>query len=624
MAANFSPLVSSPNTIDADNGATQNASLQVDARTDSPATSPSSIETDPLPTMPTSPLSSNSPDQDSNSTNSTSQTRPNHPMITRAKNNIFKPKHKLTLVTTKHPLLNTFEPTSVAHALQDPNWKAAMICEYKALIQNQTWELVPYSQSQNIIGCKWIFRIKRHPNGTIERYKARLVAKGFHQRAGVDYSETFCPVVKPTTVRLILCLALANGWPLQQLDVNNAFLHGTLSEAVYMSQPPGFTNHHFPNHVCKLRKALYGLKQAPRAWYQELYSFLHQIGFHNAISDASLFIYNHGGITAFFLVYVDDLILTGNDGNFLSKFVHLLAKKFSIKDLGHLHYFLGIEVIPTTTGLFLSQHKYICDLLSKTNMCGAKPVSTPLCSTASFKLFDGAASADATEYRKVVGALQYLSFTRPDISFAVNKLSQFMHSPSVLHWQAVKRVLRYLKSTTSYGLFLKRNSPCLLHAYSDADWGGDESMYSTSAYMLYLGGNPISWRSNKQKSVARSTTEAEYLAVANAASEVRWVQNLLQELGLQLSQTPSIYCDNIGTTYLCRNPVFHSRVKHIDLAYHFVRDWVNKGLLRVSYVSAVDQLADSLTKPLSKRPFSELRFKMGVANGNTLLRGHIR
>ncbi|CAL9001359.1 unnamed protein product [Prunus brigantina] len=262
-------------------------------------------------------------------------------VVTRSQNNIFKPKQLHTTTkrsTTHHPLPLTLEPTCVSHAIKDSKWRAAMSDEFTALVRNGTWELVPSRPNQNLVGCKWAFRIKRHPDGSIDRYKARLVAKGFHQRPGIDFSETFSPVVKPTTIRVVLHLALARGWPIRQLDVNNAFLHGTLHE------------------------------EAPRAWYKELSSFLVSYGFHHSKSDASLFVYHHGSIVAYFLVYVDDLIVTGSDRLFITKFLDTLAQRFSLKDLGSLHFFLGVEVIPTRSGLFLSQHKYIRDLLIRAHM----------------------------------------------------------------------------------------------------------------------------------------------------------------------------------------------------------------------------------------------------------------
>ncbi|RVW54104.1 Retrovirus-related Pol polyprotein from transposon RE1 [Vitis vinifera] len=254
-----------------------------------------------------------------------------HVIVTRSKHNIHKPIQKLNL--TAQLQQPTLEPTTVTQALKDPKWRQAMSAEFDALLRNGTWDLVPSHPTQNLVGCKWIFRTKYLPNGSIDRYKARLVAKGFHQRPGIDYSETFSPVIKPTTVRLVLSLAVSQGWSLRQLDVNNAFLQGTLTEDVFMSQPPGFIDRDHPHHVCKLRKAIYGLKQAPRAWYHELRQFLLQFGFINSIADTSLFIFNNHGTILYLLVYVDDSIITGNNVEAAQTFIQQLSQRFSLKDL---------------------------------------------------------------------------------------------------------------------------------------------------------------------------------------------------------------------------------------------------------------------------------------------------
>lgn len=320
---------------------------------------------------------------------------------------------------------------------------------------------------------------------------------------------------------------------------------------------------------------------------------------------------------------VDDLIVTGNQEKAVHTFILQLAQRFSLKDLGPLTYFLGVEVTPHKDGLFLNQRKYIADLLTRTRMTEAKPASTPLVTNSVLILQSGTALSDPTEYRTIVGSLQYLSLTRPDIAYTVNKLSQFMHQPTSDHWNAVKRLLRYLCGTLDHGICLRQNSPLALHPFSNADWAGNKDDYtSTSAYIVYLGHNPISWSSKKQRTVARSSTEAEYRSVASTAAEIRWLCSLLMELGITLPQPPVIYCDNVGATNLCSNPVFHSRMKHVALDYHFIREQVLSGLLRVSHVSATDQLADALTKPLARQQFDILKVKIGLCRRPSILRGH--
>ncbi|KAE9588657.1 putative RNA-directed DNA polymerase [Lupinus albus] len=520
-------------------------------------------------------------------------------MVTRSQHGIIKPNPKYALITMPCADIPR-NPHNIRSALSHLGWKAAMGEEIEALHKNQTWELVPRIPNMHVIGSKWVFKSKLKPDGTLDRLKARLVTKGYHQVDGVDYTETFSPVIKPGTIRLIITIALVQKWSIRQLDVKNAFLHGVLAENIYMEQPHGMTDPKYPNHVCKLQKALYGLKQAPRAWFDRFSSYLINYGFFCSLADPSLFILHSDVGSLILLLYVDDILLTGSTASLVTAFIQLLQSKFSMKDLGTLHHFLGIEILPTIDGLHLSQTHYAATILERAHMIDCKPMSTPLEAKTKTGSNDTPLD-DPSYYRGIVGALQYLTLTRPDLSYSVNYASQFMHSPTIIHLKMVRRILRYVKGTIDVGLHFTSNTNLNLFAFSDADWVGcPTTRRSTTSYCTFLGGNLISWCAKKQHTVSRSSTEAEYRAMANTTAELTWLTFILNDIRVPLFSPPILYCDNISALRMTINPVFHARSKHIELDYHFVRERVSLGLLVTHYVPTNDQVADLFTKPMSK------------------------
>ncbi|XP_021990999.1 uncharacterized mitochondrial protein AtMg00810-like [Helianthus annuus] len=391
-----------------------------------------------------------------------------------------------------------------------------------------------------------------------------------------------------------------------------------------MEQPKGFVDSAFPTHVCKLNKALYGLKQAPRAWFHRLSSFLVTYGFTCSRADTSLFVFRKDDCLMYLLVYVDDLILTGNKPIMLTNFITRLHNEFAIKDLGSLNYFLGLEVVHTDDGLFLSQCKYAHDILSRAGLLETKLVPTPLATTDTF-VSTGSPFSDPTLYRSLVGALQYLTITRPDHSYAVNQASQFLHAPTDQHFQSVKRILRYVKGTMSYGLIFKRSKRTTILGYSDADWAQCiETRRSTYGYSIFLGGNLVSWSAKKQPTVSRSSCESEYRAMANTAAEIIWVTHLLRELHALPSDRPTLLCDNRSALFMTQNPVSHKRAKHIDLDYHFVWELVMSGKLYTRFVPTKLQLADIFTKSLPRSQFQHFRTLLRVGSLPFRLRGDDR
>ncbi|WVZ70679.1 LOW QUALITY PROTEIN: hypothetical protein U9M48_019322 [Paspalum notatum var. saurae] len=383
--------------------------------------------------------------------------------------------------------------------------------------------------------CKWKHKFSE---GSLERYKARWVLRGFTQRPGIDYAETFSPVVKPATVRTVLSLALSRQWPIHQLDVKNAFLHGTLTESVYCVQPSGFEDPAHPGYVCHLNKSLYGLKQAPRAWYSRFAAYLISLGFVETKSDTSLFVFRRGSDIVYLLVYVDDIVLTASSPPLLCSTIAALQREFSMSDLGPLHHFLGMHVQPCDGGLFLCQKQYMLDILARAGMSECKPCITPVDTSSKLSGAEGALVQDATDFRSLAGALQYLTFTRPDIAYAVQQVCLHMHAPREPHLAALKRILRYIRGTLDLGLLLRPSASPDLVVYSDADWAGcPDTHKSTSGYAVFLGDTLVSWSSKRQATVSRSSAEAEYRAVANAVAEASWLRQLLMELDAPLRRS---------------------------------------------------------------------------------------
>ncbi|GJW67558.1 ribonuclease H-like domain-containing protein [Tanacetum coccineum] len=531
-----------------------------------------------------------------------------HPMVTRFRVKTNRLTEHLNLhVSSVSPL-----PKSYRDAFSDPNWQNTMCDEYHALIKNKTWTLVPRQPDTNIVRCIWLFRHKYLADGTLSHYKARLVTNGSTQLEGVDIDENFSPVVKPGTIRTVLSLAASRYWPIHQLDVKNAFLHGDLFETVYMHQPPGFRDYVHPDYVCLLQRSLCGLKQAPRAWFQRFASYITRVGFSHSRYDSSLFIYRQRTDTAYLLLYVDDIVLTASSESLLQQIIRSLHQEFAMTNLGPLNYFLSISVTHDSSGLFLSKKKYVVEILDMTHMVNCNPSRTPI-DTESKLASDSDPVSDLTLYRSLAGFLQYLTFTRPDISYVVQQVCLHMHDPREPHFLALKRILRYVRGTLDYGLQLFSSSTTDLVAYSDADWAGCLiTRRSTSVYCVFLGNNLLSWSSKRQPTLSRSNAEAEYRGVANVVAETCWLRNLLREFHTPLSSATLVYCDNVSAVYLSCNPVQHQRTKHIEIDIHFVRDLVAAGQVRVLHVPSRYQYADIFTKGLPFTLFEEFRNSLSV------------
>ena len=438
-------------------------------------------------------------------------------------------------------------PISYKEATTRPDkkkWESAMETEMASLRENNVWDLVKLPEGKTTVGSKWVYKVKTGADESVQRYKARLVAQGFTQQYGTDFDETFCPVIRQESLRLLMALSVKHGLSLHQVDVTTAFLNGTLEDEVYMQQPKGFECQGKEEFVCKLNKSIYGLKQSPRCWNSTLDTYLKEMQFTQTASDPCIYFQKNGKDTMFIGVYVDDIILAAKNEKQLKQVKEKLSSKFDIKDLGELKYFLGmkIEQNKEAGSIWIGQPAYIENLLKRLGMQDSKLTSTP--ADVSLKLQPATSQTEPVnqaEYQSAVGSLMYLAVsTRPDIAFTVNSLARFNSNPQKDHWTALKRVLRYLKGTINIGILYKQDGSDKCIGYSDADWAGDTSdRKSTSGYIFMFSGGPISWSSKKQKCVALSTAEAEYVALSGAAQECLWLRQLEKELGCS-SEGPTL------------------------------------------------------------------------------------
>lgn len=518
----------------------------------------------------------------------------------------------------------------VTQAISGPNsseWIEAIASEIKSLIENDTWKLVERPENRRVIGSRFVLRNKYNANGSIEKRKARLVARGFSQIPGIDFQETFAPVARMSSIRAAVAVAARKGMKIEQLDITTAYLNGNVEEEIFMEAPEYLENVleliardrregesvkkaankmlkdlQKSNVVCLLNKALYGLRQAGRAWHLRLSKELRELGAVPSKSDPCLYLSGPVENRSYIIVYVDDILIMSCDDSEIVKIKRHLSEKFGVRDLGCVKYCLGLEFSRSEGEITIRQRGYIHDVLERFGMTECKPVSTPLEPGLKLERSELETSDKTFEapYRELIGALMYLSVaTRPDITHAVSYLSQFNSCYSDIHWKAAKRVLRYLKGTDNIGLsyVCSSNYPVM---FTDADWGNcslDRRSYT--GYVLIVSGGAVSWESRKQRTVALSSTEAEYMALSEATKDALYMSRLLRELGL-ISGEIVLKNDNVGAQKLASNPVYHARSKHIDIRHHFVREAVKKRSILIQHVSSDEMAADILTKGLPR------------------------
>lgn len=495
-----------------------------------------------------------------------------------------------------------------------PQWQSAIDEEKKSHEKNGTWTLCKLPKGRKPVSCKWVFRIKRNEDGSVDRYKARLVARGFSQRFGYDYTDTYAPVARLDTVRTVLAVANQERLEVHQMDVKTAFLNGILREEIYMTLPEGVDGG--PDVVCKLNRALYGLKQASKAWNERFHELVTNLRFQRSENDRCLYVRGKDESKLFLLLYVDDILIISRNLVDIEKVKKRLAAEFEMSDLGSVKNFLGMRIDRNVKDrvLRISQRSYLESLLRRFGMEECKPVATPI--ECRLKLTKGLETERTNQpYRELIGCLTYVAqSSRPDLCVAVNLLSQHQSCPTNQHWVYLKRILRYIKGTLDIGLEYRggdREEP--LVAYSDADWGNDvNDRRSISGGILKVFGSTVMWMTRKQQTVALSSTEAEFMALCITACDGIWLRRMLNDLGIVVEGAVTYYEDNQSCIRVAEEPKDSRRLKHVDIKYNFIRELVQEGKIQISYIPTEQQLADLMTKGLPASAFNRLREDLGL------------
>ncbi|GJV79284.1 putative ribonuclease H-like domain-containing protein [Tanacetum coccineum] len=496
--------------------------------------------------------------------------------------------------------LSQHEPKKISEALEDESWVDAMQEELLQFEIQKVWVLVDLPYGKKAIGTKWVYRNKKDERGVVVRNKARLVAQGHRQEEGIDYDEVFAPVARLEAIRIFLAFASYMGFIVYQMDVKSAFLYGKIDEEVYVSQPPGFLDPKHPQKVYKVVKALYGLHQAPRAWYATLSTFLLKNGYRRGTIDKTLFLKKDKHDIILVQVYVDDIIFGSTKKSWCDEFEALMKSRFQMSSMGELTFFLGLQVKQKEDGIFISQDKYVAEILKKFDFANVKTASTPIETQKPLVKDEEASDVDVHLYRSMIGSLMYLTASRD-----LNIIMQFV----------LALVFRALQS------FSSKVSSFDLESYSDSDYAGANlDRKSTTGGCQFLGRRLISWQCKKQTIVATSTTEAEYVAAASCCGQVLWIQNQMLDYGFNFMNT-KIYIDNESTICIVKNPVYHSKTKHIAIRHHFIRDAYEKKLIQVLKIHTDDNVADLLTKAFDvSRGLIEFRELLSrVTNGTEAL-----
>lgn len=512
-------------------------------------------------------------------------------------------------------------PNTYEEAIKSPEshqWQKAMEEEVKALGENDTYELTSLPDGRSVIGGKWVYTKKLGPENN-EKFKARYVAKGYSQVESVDYHETFSPTAKLTSVRMLMQLAVQDGMLVHQMDVKTAYLNADIDTEIYIEQPKGFIKTDKGQKlVCKLKKSLYGLKQSGRNWNNLLNRCLVEMNFVQSLADPCVYTKFEGNTVIIIIFWVDDIIIAASDNYALTMVKKCLNDRFKMKDMGKISWFLGIEFTFGDGYIMMNQTEYCKKILDRFNMKDCKPKAIP-CDPSVNKITidDSTELADPKLYREIVGSLIYvMTGTRPDICYAVTKLAQHMSEPTKAHLGLAKHVLKYIKGTINYGLkFSKSSNPLRIIGFCDSDWGASEDRRSITGYTFQLNskGPLISWKSRKQRVVALSTCEAEYMSITFAMQEANFLRQLYTDMKGYDKGVVSLYVDNQGAIALAKNPVHHQRSKHIDIRYHFIRSEVESGIVDLIYVPSEDNISDVFTKPVSKNKLK----KFSVIRGET-------